>query len=63
MPHLSKEERLALIKQRHEASQIVIGEIPVTRQETAEAVSELDSFREYERDKKTSSEVLTSDEM
>jgi hypothetical protein len=59
---MTKEERLQMIKDRHQASQDVVGEIPISKREIRETVEELDSFREYARDRKTESEALTSDE-
>jgi hypothetical protein len=59
---MDKQARLAWIKQRHEASQDAVGELPISKREIRETVEELDSFREYARDRKTNSEVLTSDE-
>lgn len=59
---MTKEERLAWIKQRHEASQDAVGKLPISKREIRETVEELDSFREFQRDKQTASEALTSDE-
>jgi hypothetical protein len=63
---MTKEERLTLIKQRHEAlmesDTLAFGEIPLSKREIVETVEEMEGFREHQRDRHSESEFLTSDE-
>ncbi len=60
----TKEQRRALIKQRHEAmvDKEAFGEIPLTKDAITETAQELDGFREHQRDIHSNSDFLTSDE-
>lgn len=63
-----KKKHLKLIEKqwisRHDLeTKECFGELHLSKGDIKETIEELDSFREYERDKKTESEVLTSDEI
>lgn len=67
---MSKQERLDLLKERHGKAvlgelpeETLLGILPVTPLDEREAISELDSYREYERDIISDREALTSDEL
>jgi hypothetical protein len=63
---MTKQERLEYMRQRFpivEKQRIlaVTTVLTVSKQELAEEVHDMDTFREYERDKNADKEVLTSD--
>lgn len=60
---MTKEERLAYMKERFPQLEDSIGEIPLSKRDIRESVEELDSFREHTRDQVSQREALTSDEL
>jgi hypothetical protein len=58
---MTKQERRLWIQRRVESDDDIVGELPISNREIQEEVEELDSFREYLRDVKTSQTALTSD--
>ena len=60
---MTKEERLAYMKERFPQLEDSIGEIPLSKRDIRESVEELDSFREHTRDRVSQREGLTSDEL
>jgi hypothetical protein len=64
LKHLTKTERLNLIRQRHEKliEDGAVGELPLTKRDINETVNELDAFKEFDRANKSERGHLTSDE-
>lgn len=59
---MTKQERLAWIRQRCDPLENAVGELPVSNVEIREEMEKLDSFREFQRGLQASKEALTSDE-
>jgi len=60
---MTKEERLAYMKERFPKIEDDLGEVPLFKRDIVESVEELDSFREHTRDRVSQREALTSDEL
>ena len=62
---MDKAERLAYMKRRFPELEETMSDavIPISKRDVQDAVADLDSFREFARDKQTSKEALTSDEV
>ena len=60
---MTKTEQLEYMRKRFpQMDEISDAVIPVSKQDILETVAELDSFREFQRDRQTSMEGLNSDE-
>ena len=61
---MDKQQRLEYMRKRFPQLEenLTDAVIPMSKRDIQETVAELDSFREFQRDKQTSKEALTSDE-
>ena len=61
---MDKNKRMDYMRKRFPQLEESLGDavVPLTKRDIKETVEELDAFREFQRDQRTSKEALTSDE-